>query len=304
MFSVWRNRRILILFAIILVSSIYITKNIIYQTTSSGQTNASTEDDDTKTNNKYESHRLAILVPFRDRFDELITFVPLLSSFLHAQGIKDFQIYVINQSAKYRFNRGALINVGYLLSKNWSDYIAIHDVDLIPLNKNLTYTYPERGPYHLSAPNYHPQYNYEKYLGGILLIKNDHFELVNGMSNRYFGWGLEDDEFYTRIQSKNLQIFRPLNLSTSKNDTFLHFHYGRKRDMFKSKEQREALRRRDRVTGLNNIRYSVTDSHDLTIDKQYYCKVYSVEIYCDTKDTPWCLHNAPSSSTKKSRTGL
>lgn len=235
--------------------------------------------------------RLAVLVPFRDRFDELIAFVPNLSEFLKTQDIGPFRIHILNQSRRYRFNRGALANVGYLLARNQSDYIAIHDVDLIPLNKNLSYTFPEKGPYHLSSPQYHPQYNYEKYFGGILLIRNDHFEMVNGMSNRYFGWGLEDDEFYLRIKSVNLPVSRPENLTTTRNNTFLHFHYNRKRDVFKTKEQRELLRRRDKITGLRDLKYSVTALHNITIDEQYNCTIANIEIHCDTRQTPWCLHS-------------
>lgn len=233
--------------------------------------------------------RLAILVPFRDRFDELLVFVPYISSFLENQNVRRYQIYILNQSSKYRFNRGALANVGYLLAKNSSEYIAIHDVDLLPLNKNLSYALPKGGPYHLSSPNYHPKYNYEKYFGGILLISNEHFELVNGFSNRYFGWGLEDDEFYTRIKAAKLAISHPENLTTGRNDTFLHFHYERKRDMFKTREQRATLKYRDRITGLKDIKYSVTSKHNLTIDDRYNATVFNIEIHCDFLQTPWCL---------------
>lgn len=236
-------------------------------------------------------HRLAILVPFRDRFDELITFVPYLTKFLTNQPIGPFKIYILNQSNKFRFNRGALANVGYMLAKNESDYIAIHDVDLIPVNANLSYAYPENGPHHLTSSEYHPNYNYEKYFGGILLIKNSHFELVNGFSNRYFGWGLEDDEFYTRVKAAKLPISRPSNLTTNRYNTFLHFHYGRKRDTQKSREQRESLRYRDRVTGLTDLRYLVTSKHELAIDGSYNCTVYNIELHCDINKTPWCLPN-------------
>ena len=79
----------------------------------------------------------------------------------------------------YRFNRGSLINVGFILTEFTFDYIAIHDVDLIPENQNITYSYPGLGPYHLSAPGLHPKYNYEKFLGGILLITKEHFRAVS-----------------------------------------------------------------------------------------------------------------------------
>lgn len=246
-------------------------------------------DEATEVKSRETKERLAVVVPFRDRFDELLLFVPLLTDFLVKQHIQSFRFYIINQSSRYRFNRGALINVGFLLARNTSDYIAIHDVDLIPLNQNLSYSYPSRGPYHLASPDYHPQYNYSKYLGGILLISNQHFELVNGMSNRYFGWGLEDDEFYTRIRAAQLPVERPANLLTDRRNTFLHFHYNRKRDTFKTAKQREILSYRDRTTGISNIDYNVTNRHELAIDRVYSCTVFDVEIGCDKKLTPWCI---------------
>jgi len=79
----------------------------------------------------------------------------------------------------YRFNRGSLINVGFLLTESTFDYIAIHDVDLIPENQNITYAFPQLGPYHVSSPELHPKYHYEKFMGGILLITREHFHAVS-----------------------------------------------------------------------------------------------------------------------------
>lgn len=113
-------------------------------------------------------HKLAVLVPFRNRFEELLVFAPYIDKFLNDQGV-DHQIFVLNQVDQYRFNRASLINVGYLFTKNEYDYIAMHDVDLLPLNSDLKYSYPTQ-PFHLAAPELHPRYNYSKFIGGILLI--------------------------------------------------------------------------------------------------------------------------------------
>lgn len=241
-------------------------------------------------------HKLAILVPFRDRFDELVVFVPHLHQFISDQGIKNFHIFVLNQSRRYRFNRGALANIGFLLIENEFNYIAIHDVDLLPINKNLSYSYPLSGPYHLAAPQYHPNYNYDKYFGGILIINSQQFRLVNGMSNRYFGWGLEDDEFYTRCKAAKLPITRPKDLLTDKTNTFLHLHYNRKRDTFRTKQHRDLLRRRDLITGLSDAKYKLNSKHLLTFDT-YPCTLFNIELYCDSKQTPWCLHNYTQQAT-------
>ena len=44
--------------------------------------------------------------------------------------------------------------------------------------------------------------------------------LANGMSNRYWGWGLEDDEFHRRLLDSQLKIQRPVNITTGKEATF------------------------------------------------------------------------------------
>merc|ERR1712071_513797 len=65
---------------------------------------------------KNYAHKLAIIVPFRDRFDELLVFAPWMHKFLPKQLTSEntaFEIFVINQADKYRFNRASLINVGY-----------------------------------------------------------------------------------------------------------------------------------------------------------------------------------------------
>lgn len=72
---------------------------------------------------------------------------------------------------RYRFNRASLINVGFLETEKAFDYIAMHDVDLLPMNDQLSYAYPSAGPHHISSPDLHPRYHYNAFIGGILLIK-------------------------------------------------------------------------------------------------------------------------------------
>lgn len=163
--------------------------------------------------------KLAILVPFRDRFDELLQFAPHMNKFLTRQSIPH-HIFILNQVDRYRFNRASLINAGFLYTKQDYDYIAMHDVDLLPLNDQLRYDYPIDGPFHVAAPDVHPKYHYKTFVGGILLVKREHFEIMNGMSNRYWGWGLEDDEFYVRIKDAHLPVKRPINITTGINNTF------------------------------------------------------------------------------------
>ena len=46
-------------------------------------------------------HKLCILVPFRDRFEELLEFAPYIHRFLSKQNV-DHEIYILHQVDKYR----------------------------------------------------------------------------------------------------------------------------------------------------------------------------------------------------------
>lgn len=48
-----------------------------------------------------DSHQLAVLVPFRNRFEEMIVFIPHIHTFLNKQNVRH-QIWVINQVDHHR----------------------------------------------------------------------------------------------------------------------------------------------------------------------------------------------------------
>jgi len=49
---------------------------------------------------------------------------------------------------------------------------------------------------------------YPDLFGGVVAITKNHYQLVNGYSNQFEGWGGEDDDFYNRIKYKHLMITR------------------------------------------------------------------------------------------------
>ena len=42
---------------------------------------------------------------------------------------------------------------------------------------------------------------YSTLFGGIEAFSTQHFQLINGFSNQFFGWGGEDDNLYDRLPS-------------------------------------------------------------------------------------------------------
>lgn len=235
-----------------------------------------------------DEHRLAVIVPFRDRFEELLEFVPHMNRFLCKQKIRHRMI-IVNQVDALRFNRASLINIGFLIGERLScDYIAMHDVDLLPTNDNLSYSYPADGPFHVAAPELHPKYHYKKFVGGILLVTNDHFRLTNGLSNKFWGWGREDDEYYLRMMENNLEIRRPEGITTG-NNTFKHFHDNlrRARDAARYGDQK-AHSIRDRVTGLNTTEYTIESENNIVINGSS-ALIVGVHLECNIHETPWCM---------------
>ncbi|XP_011811364.1 PREDICTED: beta-1,4-galactosyltransferase 7, partial [Colobus angolensis palliatus] len=111
---------------------------------------------------------------------------------------------------------------------------------------------------HVASPELHPLYHYKTYVGGILLLSKQHYQLCNGMSNRFWGWGREDDEFYRRIKGAGLQLFRPSGITTGYK-TFHHLHdpAWRKRDQKRIAAQKQEQFKVDREGGLNTVKYQV-----------------------------------------------
>lgn len=250
-----------------------------------GAAAASRDDDDDE--GQRRRHVLAVIVPFRDRFDELIEFVPHLGRFLDGQRVAH-RIYVANQVDSHRFNRASLVNAAFVLSRNECDYVAIHDVDLLPLSAALDYGYPAADVVHLSPPGLHPKYHYAGFFGGVVVVTRRAFERVNGMSNRFWGWGREDDEFSRRIYGAGLTIGFPANVTTG-NQTFRHVHDAvrRPRDYKRVGETKDWWTAATDATGLSDVRFALNATTHVTV-AGYPATLFNVALDCRLDKTPWC----------------
>ena len=77
-------------------------------------------------------HRVAIIVPYRDREEHLRVFLHNLHAFLLKQQL-DYGIFIVEPIVNQTFNRAKLMNVGFAEANrlyNWQCYI-FHDVDLL-----------------------------------------------------------------------------------------------------------------------------------------------------------------------------
>lgn len=104
-----------------------------------------------KPNHCRARHRVAVIVPFRDREKHLRIFLRNLHAFLVKQQL-DYAIFIVNQQTGQTFNRAKLMNVGFAEASklyDWQCFI-FHDVDLLPEDDRNLYSCPNQ-PRHMSV---------------------------------------------------------------------------------------------------------------------------------------------------------
>ena len=154
--------------------------------------------------------RLGIIVPYRNRYEHLQEFKKSIVEYLESKNI-DFKIIIVEQDNAKLFNRGMLCNIGFIeAQKENCDYIVIHDIDMIPVDVDYSYS---NVPVHLATDNI----PFESYFGGMTLFPTDIFEKINGFSNLYWGWGFEDDDLRYRC-IKNDVTFQNIIADTFSNE--------------------------------------------------------------------------------------
>ena len=153
-------------------------------------------------------NKLGIIVPYRDRPTHLIAFKKSIIPYLENKKI-DFELIVIEQDDAKTFNRGKLLNIGFLYAKKLKcNYVVFHDVDMLPLDAD--YSYSDK-PLHL-ASNLISTFDefkrivWDEYFGGVTMFPSSIFEAINGYSNEYWGWGYEDDDLLHRCKMFNVEL--------------------------------------------------------------------------------------------------
>lgn len=158
------------------------------------------------------SYSIAIIIPHQNNIQNL---QKLISYFQSEQMVKILKnnrmdLFIIDQNNADKFNRGLLLNIGYLIAmKNHSyDRYIFHDINYFPdeelftlyfkyINYNIHFVSPELN----NSPN--------NFIGGVFAIKKVDFEKINGYPNNFFGHGTENEAFYNRCAKMDLVIYRP-----------------------------------------------------------------------------------------------
>ena len=166
----------------------------------------------------------SIVISYRNRENHLAINIPRLHEYFTKLNV-DFEIIVVEQNDSEPFCRGQLFNEGVKIAKG--DVIIIHDIDHYPTDET-NYTdfttdvflpiakviYVDNNLQPKPLDKVPSGYRHFKdgvdsdFFGGVLIIKKDKFFEINGFSNVYVGWGLEDADIRERILHYGLSIKR------------------------------------------------------------------------------------------------
>jgi len=164
-----------------------------------------------------QKQKLGIIVPYRNRGEHLSQFLPAIKKYLSSTDIK-YELIVVEQSDDKPFNRGKLLNIGVKRAIELGcKYVALHDVDMLPIDVDYSYVHrPTHIAYKFISEEKEKNIVFDEYFGGVTLFPMDDFIKIDGYSNKYWGWGYEDNDLlYRCIQSKlNLDTLKIKNQGT------------------------------------------------------------------------------------------
>jgi hypothetical protein len=224
--------------------------------------------------------RLAIIVPYRDRLEHLKQLIPHLINYFERDKIDrniSVTIHIVEQLGDQEFNRGKLCNCGVSLSQSDADYFCFHDVDYLPIWSDYSYC---ETPTHLIWHGLPIMDHYNKFFGAVTMFNKADFEKTNGFSNKYWGWGYEDEELRERCGTVGLSIERREGTYQSLPHENVGYNSDGKhnpiatRNLNLCKKRLKNLKELMSKDGLNSLDYRLDGTSKIKIDSKIYENVF------------------------------
>jgi beta-1,4-galactosyltransferase 1 len=174
-------------------------------------------------NQKQLMKKLGIVAPYRDRTTQLHQFINSIKEYI--QDIP-YELIIVEQADNKDFNRGKLLNIGFLKAEELGcDYVVFHDIDMLPVEVDYSYSgTPLQIATDFKLPPGVKRSTLDEYFGGVTLFPVDIFKQINGYSNKYFGWGFEDDDLLFRCRENNIDLDFKAFPARGKNVAALEFN--------------------------------------------------------------------------------
>ena len=155
-----------------------------------------------------------IIIPYRDRQVHLDCLLSQLQRYF-----SHIPVCVVEQADTNVWNKGLLFNAAVSEVGQEYDYYILHDVDFIP-DPSVDYS-PTDVPCLLSTECSQFDYThlYPTFFGGVVGIPKEMYYLINGFSNKFRGYGGEDDLLYNSFIQKGIQ---PIKCNGNRFENFIH----------------------------------------------------------------------------------
>ena len=197
-------------------------------------------------------YKAGIVIPYRNREYHLKLFIPKIVEILKFRKL-NYNIYIIEQEEGKPFNRGKLLNIGTIFSIiDGCDYLIHHDVDTIPVSKDIFYDYPGEKINHI--------FGYTDSLT-VTCFPISCIERINGYFNNFWGWGFEDMDVKYKIEMCGLKLDESEGIFSNINI-----------DINKPVEERKFLFLNNFDTNIREDLAGEKDEEEMN-KKKYYCEV-------------------------------
>ena len=181
----------------------------------------------------------SIIIPYRDRITHLQILLPVL---LEKFKETTFEIIISEQNDNNNFQIACVENVGF--SHSSGDTIILQQVDYVP-TKDVSYKVTTQPVLPVKVANFvtdnlsprsyfdipagYRKFSEEvdpNFYGGVVALKREHFEKINGLNPLYKGWGNEDEDLRERLKWAGYSPIR------NKKGTFICLYHTDNGDMY------------------------------------------------------------------------
>ena len=199
--------------------------------------------------------KLSIIVPYRNREEHLEIFLKTIKERIN---VTNYDILIVEQDNQKPFNRAKLLNIGFDLKKDESDYFCFHDVDMMPEEADYSYVIkPTHGFHAIKHLGYRLSANSN--YGGVNFFNKEDFIKINGYSNEFWGWGGEDNDLLFRVKAKGFPLHRRLG----KFDNLLHERAPKNTPEYQKNVERITVLYDYDSDGLNSLEYKLNEEIEL-----------------------------------------
>jgi glycosyltransferase involved in cell wall biosynthesis len=192
--------------------------------------------------------KYSVIIPYRNREEHLQILIPRLQEFFENES---YEIIVSEQTDSDNFRIACVENVGFQHAKGdiiilqQVDYYPTEDVSydvtdtpILPARKGIFLDKDNRSPRaFLDIPGGYRKWSEEidpAFYGGVISMKREHFEAINGLNPLYKGWGNEDEDLRERV------VWAGIPVKRNEIGTFLCLYHEDNGDMSKKKEDHQA----------------------------------------------------------------